>query len=115
MIFLFIGFKWYRFKGFLNAFLKKPVRLITTLLVLLIGGSLSYYFIKTNTQEPFDKTIVKGKLNTDKLISNIFLTDQITGDTLATIPVKDNSFRIEYQKEITANTYFLFFGNYTRK
>lgn len=114
VIFLFIGYNWYRFKGFINAFFKKPVRIISTLLVLIIGGSLSYYFVKTNTLEPIDKTVFKGTIESDHVIKSIYLKDEITEDTLLEITVTNKEFRAVYHQDLPADRYILQFDNYSQ-
>ncbi|GAK89080.1 thiol:disulfide interchange protein [Nonlabens ulvanivorans] len=114
IVFLFIGFNWYRYKGFFNAFLKKPKRFIISISVLIIAISLSHFLIRTVTTESFEKTVVKGKLNTDKSISSVLMIEPITEDTIAQIPVTDNTFRMEYENELPANYYYFIFGNYHR-
>jgi thiol-disulfide isomerase/thioredoxin len=114
VLFLFIGYNWYRFKGFLNAFIKKPVRIAIALGVIAITGFLSYSFIKTDVLEPFDKTVIKGKITADRTIKNIYLIDQITQDTLKNIPVNNNEFRTIIKEDLPANKYILQFENYSR-
>ncbi len=114
ILFLFIGFNWYRFKGFINAFFKKPARVITTLAVIVVTGLLSYSFIKTEVLEPFSKTIIKGTVEADRTIKNVYLIDTITQDTLVAIPMVNNAFRTVYKKPLAPNKYTLQFDNYSQ-
>lgn len=114
VLFLIIGYNWYKFKGFLNAFIKKPARLMAAVIVIAVGIPASYFLIKTNTLEPFSKTIIKGTIKSDKNIASIYMVDQITLDTLITIPVVKNSFRIAYKKPLAPNLYYLQFEDYSR-
>jgi hypothetical protein len=111
---LFIGYNWYRFKGFLNAFIKKPTRITITLMVLAITGFLSYSFIKTEVLQPFNKTVIKGTINADRSIRTVYLIDQITLDTLSSIPVEENNFRTTIKQDLPASRYILQFENYSR-
>lgn len=114
ILFLFIGFNWYRFKGFMNAFFKKPARVFTTLAVIVITGFLSYSLIKTEVLPPFSKTIIKGTVEADRSIKNVYLIDNITLDTLVAMPVVNNTFRTEYKEPLAPSRYTLQFDNYSQ-
>ena|GEM_PF-1155982 len=114
-LFLFIGYNWYRFKGFLNAFVKKPVRLATALVTLAIAGALSYTLIKTVQLEPTEKTVIKGTITADRPIKQVYLIDELTADTLMTMSVVKNRFRAVYTKPLPANTYILQYENYSQQ
>ncbi|MEN8816125.1 MAG: ABC transporter permease, partial [Nonlabens sp.] len=113
-LFLFLGFYWYRFKGFYSAFAKAVPRTITAILVLVICSATAYYFITPKTMEPFQKTVVKGTINADKEIKNVYVRDLVTSDTIASIPVKDNAFRHVFTQELTPQFYNVVFDKYNQ-
>lgn len=113
--FLFIGYNWYRFKGFINAFIKKPARLTTALVTLAIASALSYTLIKTVQLAPTEKTVIKGSITADRPLKQVYLIDELTADTLMVMPVFKNTFRAVYTKTLPANTYILQYDNYSQQ
>jgi thiol-disulfide isomerase/thioredoxin len=112
VFFLFVGYYWYKFKGFYFAFAKAIPRTITTLIILAICAGGSYYLITPKTLQPFDKTVVKGTIASDKTIKNVYLKDILTQDTIAVMPVVNNSFRHVFEQELTPQFYLLQFDKY---
>lgn len=115
LLFLFIGYKWYYFKGFVKAFISNKKRLVITLGILLLGG-----FILWNTQKPTqqkrgNKTVIAGEINSDRPISNLYLFDFGVEDTIAKVKVIDNKFHQIIDKNILSDNYQIQFGNFTRK
>ncbi|QJP35605.1 redoxin domain-containing protein [Nonlabens sp. Ci31] len=112
VFFLFVGYHWYRFKGFYSAFAKAVPRAITSLLILAVCSGLAYYLIMPKTLEAFDKTVVKGTISSDKNFKNIYVRDIMTQDTMAVIAVKNNKFRHEFKEELAPQFYNIQFDKY---
>jgi thiol-disulfide isomerase/thioredoxin len=114
IISLYIGYNWYRFKAFFTAFCQSK-RLLKLLGVLLICGTVIHFTLKPKQQELKTKTIIKGEISSDKEVKTVIIFDIIAGDTLAKIPVVNNTFRQEFTQNLNPDYYTLQFDNYTRK
>lgn len=115
LLFLFIGYKWYYFKGFVKAFINNKRRLAISLVTLLLGGFIIWNIQKPTQQKRIDKTIIAGKISSDKLIKNLYLFDYGVEDTIAKIKVTNNAFYHIIDKNVLSDYYQIQFGNFTRK
>ncbi|WP_159948421.1 ABC transporter permease [Polaribacter septentrionalilitoris] len=115
VIALYIGFNWYRFKKLFTAFSTQNKRIFKLLGILFIGGVLVNNLLKTKQQKPHAKTIVQGKIASNKPIKNVMIFDIVAGDTLAKIPVKNNEFKQEITQDIKTDLYAIQFDNYVQK
>jgi thiol-disulfide isomerase/thioredoxin len=114
IVFLYIGFNWYRFKRFFNAFFKEKRSL--KLAGVLIFSSLAIYFTLIPKQESaVAKTILQGEVLSDKDINTIYVFDATVNDTIAKIPVLENRFKHEFTDEVKEDYYIVQFDNLTRK
>ena len=112
VILLYIGFNWYRFKTFFNAFLAKKGNLIKSFFFLIVAGILISLTIKPKLIQKKENTILSGKINSDKNIDKVYLFDRLTRDTIVTISVVDNKFHHQFNKKIALNYYRIQFGNF---
>lgn len=115
IIALYVGFNWYKFKGFFTAFSFQNKRFIKVIMVLVIGGFLVNTLLTTKEQKPHIKTIVQGEIASNRPIYNVMILDIVAGDTLAKIPVKDNKFKQEITQDIVSDLYAIQFDKYVQK
>lgn len=112
---LYVGFNWYRFKVFLNAFLTSKKRFFKSIGVVGISVIAIWYTLKPKTSNIHDKTIIQGTISSDKNIHNVYIFDGTVGDTLAKIPVIDQQFKYQFSENIAPDNYTIQFDNYARK
>lgn len=114
-LFLFIGYKWYYFKGFVKAFISNKKRLAITLCILLLGGFVIFKLQKPNQQQRTKKTVIAGKIESDRPIKSLYLFDYSVEDTISKIKVIGNTFHHTINKDILTDNYQIQFGNFARK
>lgn len=105
---LYIGFEWYKHKNIKRAFIgkKQTLKLVAALIVL--GASI--VFVSTpKTMEPFGKTVVSGTIDSDIKFNNVYITDRFIKDTIAVIPIKNNTFSYTITKSVPLDYYQLAF------
>lgn len=110
VITLYIGFEWYRHKSVVRAFFGKGMRTVKLVAVLVIFGGLLVYTLLPNTMPLHNRTVVSGKITGDAKIANVYLINTFADDTIAVIPVKDNTFHQVIDKDIVFDQYKLAFG-----
>lgn len=110
IIILYIGFEWYKHKNLKPAFLKGS-RALKLIAVLVIAGGLLVYVLSPNRMEPYNKTVISGKIEGDKKFDAVYLTDPFADDTLAVIPVKNNNFHYVINKKIPLDNYTININN----
>lgn len=115
ILFLFIGYNWYYFKGFVKAFITSKKRMAITLGVLLLSGFLLWSTQNPTQQKRGDKTVIAGEINSDRPIKNLYLLDYGVEDTIAKIKVFNNTFHHIIDKKILTDNYQIQFDNYARK
>lgn len=110
LIALYIGFEWYKHKRLKLAFGtgKRFVLLIAVIIVL--GGAL-VYVLTPNVMPDYNKTVIAGKVDTDRPIKNIYVRDLFIEDTLAVIPITDNKFHYVIEQEVPLDHYQLIFDD----
>lgn len=105
IIFLYIGFEWYKHKQFKLAFLGNSKRIIGVLTILVFGGGLLFWLLKPNQMSNHNRTIICGKIESDQKFQNIYIRDAIVNDTIAIIPVKNNEFHYEIKNNVITDYY----------
>lgn len=113
-LFLFIGFNYYKFKTFLHAFWTQKSNLIITLGVLIFFSIGAFIIIQPKQLEKHNRTVLKGTVASDKTINSVYIHDIVVGDTIAIIPIKNNSFSTVITENIKADFYQISFDRYTR-
>lgn len=111
IIILYIGFEWYKHKSLKLAFFNKSTRTLKLLAVLVVVGGLLVYVLMPNTMESHNKTVISGKIEGDKKIDAVYLTDPFADDTLAVIPVKNNMFHYVITQKIPLDNYTINVNN----
>lgn len=111
IILLYIGFEWYRHKRFGRAFFGNAARAAKLALVLAVFGGLLAYALYPNRMEPHSRTVIAGKFESSETFSRIYVRDLFVNDTIAIIPVKDNSFHYVIQQGLPLDNYEFLFGN----
>ena len=105
IIILYIGFNWYRHKTLKLAFFNKTSKIISVLSVIIVFGGLTYWVLQPNQMPDYNKTIFSGKISTDDNFKKIYLIDNTVQDTIAAIPVTDNAFHYQFDKNIITDNY----------
>jgi thiol-disulfide isomerase/thioredoxin len=105
IIILYIGFNWYKSKQLKMAFFYKTSKIISLVLMLLIFGGLLFWILQPNQMPDYKTTIISGKIDSPEKFQKIYLVDNTIGDTIATIPIKDNTFHYEFDKEVITDNY----------
>ena len=105
IIILYIGFNWYRHKTLKLAFFNKTSKIISLLLVIIVFGGLTYWVLQPNQMPDYNKTIFSGKISSDDNFKKIYLIDNTVQDTIAAIPVTDNAFHYQFDKNIITDNY----------
>jgi thiol-disulfide isomerase/thioredoxin len=111
---LYVGFYRYKFKSFYVAFAKAAPRTIFSIIVIACAAVSSYLILAPNTLEPFTKTIIKGTVKSDIPISHLYLLEDVTLDTIATLAVNEGNFRSEISQKLSPDYYLLQVGNMSR-
>lgn len=101
---VYLGYNWYRFKG-LKTFVRSPKRDVVLVAVVAATIILSYFIYTPNTTDRYTKTIVSGKIDSKQQFTNIVITDQFVSDTVAVIPVKNNTFHYEVKNDMPLSAY----------
>lgn len=110
---LYIGFQWYRHKRFASAFFGKTSRALCALAVIIICIGTIYWTKQPNVMPDYAKTVIAGKIESDVKFRNVYLIDYIINDTIAVIPIKDNTFSYHFDKPVVNDYYaFMIDGKY---
>lgn len=109
LLVLFLGFKWYSHKTLTTAFLANKKRIVTTLVTIVVLGGISWYILIPKVDKAYERTVISGKIETDKKIDTAYLTDNFIGDTIAVIPLHNNEFSYTIKKNIPLDRYLLRF------
>lgn len=108
ILFIVIGGAWYSRKGFRRAFFSDRSSVVYSILGVVIFSVVFYLIQLPNKFKTFsDKTMIKGTVKTKLKIDNITLVSLDLNDTIAIIPVKNNSFYWESGKDISLDRYVL--------
>ena len=105
IIILYIGFNWYRHKTLKLAFFNKTSKIISLLSVIIVFGGLTYWVLQPNQMPDYNKTIFSGKISSDDNFKKIYLIDNTVQDTIAAIPIVDNAFHYQFDKNIITDNY----------
>lgn len=108
-ILLYIGFQWYKHKGFKAAFFGKGNRAIKLVAVLVIAGGLLGYTLMPVKAEPHNRTVIAGKIDSDRPLHKVYVRDMFIRDTIAVIPIKDNKFYAVIPQNVALDKYELLF------
>jgi len=101
---VYLGYNWYRFKG-IKTFVSSPKRDVVLVAVVAATLLASYFIYTPNTNNRYTKTIVSGKIDSKQQFTNIVITDQFVSDTVAVIPVKNNTFHYEVKNDMPLSAY----------
>ncbi len=104
-IILFIGFEWYKHKRLKLAFFSSPRKFAMVMIVLIVFGGLLFYTLTPNTMLKYTKTVIAGKIEGERKIQNLYIKDRFVEDTLAVIPVTDNSFHYVIKSNVPLDNY----------
>lgn len=105
IIILYIGFNWYKFKKLKMAFFDKTSKIVSLVLMLLVFGGLLIWILQPNQMDDYITTVVSGKIDSSEKFQKIYLIDITVGDTIATIPIKDNTFHYQFDKNVITDNY----------
>lgn len=111
----YIGFIWYKHKNFKTAFFGKPMRTVSVLAALFVFGGLFLWTLQPNQMPEMTKTTLSGKFKSDQNYQTAYLIDFIIQDTIAVIPIKDNSFHHTFTKPVVSDYYGLVFDGKFKK
>lgn len=104
IILLYIGFQWYYFKSIKWAF-NKGSKIISLLVILLFFGGLTVWLLFPNQMPDCDKTVFNGKIDSKEQFHFVYIVDNTVQDTIAIIPIKENTFHYVFNKKIITDHY----------
>jgi thiol-disulfide isomerase/thioredoxin len=104
IIFLYIGFNWYRYKTLRLTF-NNARKIYGLAIVLLVFGGLTYWLLQPNQMPDYSKTVFSGRIDSKDQFQNIYLKDNTVQDTIAVIPIKNNSFHYVFDKKVITDNY----------
>jgi len=111
IITLYIGFEWYKHKSIKQAFAGNGKRIGSLVAVIVVIGGLLVYTFWPNTTKPHNRTVITGIIKGEHVPQNIYLMNTfLNNDTLAVIPVKDNTFKYVFDKKLPLIKYVLVFN-----
>ena len=114
IIVLYIGFRWYQYKKFSLAFFKTG-RAIALLAIVVIFGGLFYWVLTPNQMPDYNKTVIRGKIDSDEKLKTAYLVDVIIEDTIAIIPITNNTFDYTFKESpVTDYYHFIIDGKYEK-
>ncbi len=109
LIILYLGYLYFKHKNFYYAFVRNKFRGGTAFSVVILSSVLIWFFMQPKTMHAFDKTVISGKIDSEVPINSLLLSDGFN-NKIAQIPVTNNEFRIELQKGLPLDNYFLIMG-----
>lgn len=111
LLFLFVGFRRYAFRTFKASFFKdfKTTAFSTTTFVILFG--LICWILKPNQMMQSNATEISGTIQSTDKIKEAYLLDLLTNDTLYTIPINSDSFKLQINDDLNLAKYNLKFDN----
>ncbi|WP_034060269.1 thioredoxin-like domain-containing protein [Lacinutrix jangbogonensis] len=107
-LFLFVGYNWYNFKGFSNAFFNSKKNLFKGLGVVTLLVVFFVYVLKPNVLSSHSKTIITGTLESNIEINEAFLLESFTKDTVAKININNGVFKTIINKNLSLGDYVIF-------
>ena len=105
IIVLYIGFRWYQNKTLKQAFFSKTLSIVKLLIVFVVCGGLTYWLMRPNQMPNYAKTVFCGKLESKETFHNLYLIDNIVNDTIAVIPIENNTFHYVFDKKVVTDNY----------
>jgi thiol-disulfide isomerase/thioredoxin len=100
-----VGFQWYRNKRFTLAFLTRKTMVVSAI-VLALTATVVWYLLKPNISAPHNRTVISGRFDSDMQFDEVKVVSGI--DTIAVIPVIDNSFTYTTSDKITFGKHILY-------
>ncbi len=104
-----IGYLFYTHKTLKRSF-TKPKNALKIGGIALVGVVAMGFILHPNTNKAYDHTVISGTIESDRDFKQVFLIDEFTQDTLATIPIKDNHFHQRLTGEIPLMNYYISFA-----
>jgi thiol-disulfide isomerase/thioredoxin len=104
IVLLYIGFNWYRHKTLKLTF-NKMSKIISLAAVLLVFGGLTYWLLKPNQMPDYNKTVFSGNIDSKDQFQYVYIKDNTVQDTIAVIPIKNNSFHHVFANEVITDNY----------
>ncbi|MGV3459857.1 MAG: redoxin family protein [Flavobacterium sp.] len=111
LIVLYTGFNWYRHKKFKWAFFGNAKRSLAQAGVVIVFGGLLAYTLMPNQTERHNRTVISGTINSDKQFKTVLIKDNFINETVAVIPVKNNTFHYVLDKDIPLDVYTMVLDN----
>ena len=112
---LYIGFSWYRNKTLRLTF-NTTKKMLSLVAVLIIFGGLTYWLLKPNQMQDYGKTIFCGAIESKEQFQKIYIKDNTVQDTIAIIPIKNNTFHYTFKKNLLTDNYtFVIDGKFRGK
>ncbi len=109
---LWIGYQFFYYKGWLNAFFK-PIRKSLSLLVPAIVFAVVMWWINKPVQlKPYGKTVICGTVTGGKDSLNLVFYSGPLRDSLITIPVRNRKFHLQVDKKIEPAVYSFRYGTF---
>ncbi|PWN64257.1 thioredoxin-like domain-containing protein [Chryseobacterium viscerum] len=111
-IFLILGYFWYSKKGFKNAFLTNKKQISISILTLIAGVGLLYFFQKPKPYTSDGTGVsITGKLETDLKIDSIKIYSKDFHKKIGGAKIKDNTFSWVTTQNLPLDEYILEIGN----
>lgn len=110
LLFLWIGYQWYRYKSWKFAFLKPAFKPFLWLAVLLVFVAGFWWIEKPSQLNRYDRTVIAGTIKSTDTVYAVALLNTSTFDTLMVIPVQQNKFHFVTDQDLPLNEYLLATG-----
>lgn len=104
IVLLYIGFNWYRNKTLRLTF-NNAAKIISLIAVLAVFGGLTYWLLQPNQMPDYSKTIFSGTIDSKEQFHKIYIKDKTVQDTIAIIPIKNNTFHYAFDKNVITDNY----------
>ncbi|MDI1256046.1 MAG: redoxin family protein [Flavobacterium sp.] len=104
VLLLYIGYQWYKWKTLKTAFVSKS-RTLPLVVVLAVTGGMMFWLLQPNRMPAYKSTVIAGKIESKEQLHFVVITDTYIGDTLAVIPIKNNTFQYKFDKDVITDTY----------
>ncbi len=115
-LFLWIGYQYFYFKGWANAFFK-PFNKIIKLVVAITIFAMAFWWIEKPVQsKPYHTTVVAGVINTTDTIKGSFVLLKLPDlDTVLTAPIFNKKYHVTFQGKLPLGEYVVGVGKYKFK
>lgn len=108
---IYIGFQWYKNKGFFKAFIMPYKKVIISVFVVLFTFLTSSYILQPNEYKKTNSTTLSGIIESNSTFKQAFLIHPKIGDTICAISIKNNKFNSSIDYKLPLDEYQIIIDN----